>query len=315
MRSRKQLELERRKKELELKRFANGDAITSLRCLVRVMSENSKGAKESLRELKESLVKSKDMGVLKYRVTNLIENGFAELVNSLERSESFSEISREFVQIMNAAYPRGFQRQLLKTGKRSFNQNVTELKQLIREHGFLDVNDRGDYIKAPIIDEVEEENDEDQDEEDQEDTEEEEQEQQQPDLEKTMSRTFSVASEAALSKLSTFREQLDKIKNQVDAINSRLTEQSNGGDVQDKRLGKFKTELGLLNGRVDKLQFSGIDSVMVGPLTSGKVDARALRKKLNKRASELSKQIKAIHSRIGKDLYYRSISNEKNNNS
>ena len=38
--------------------------------------------------------------------------------------------------------------------------------------------------------------------------------------------------------------------------------------------------------------------------------ARALRKELNARAFQLSKEIKALHPRIGKDLFYQTISTE-----
>ena len=103
---------------------------------------------------------------------------------------------------------------------------------------------------------------------------------------------------------------MEKIQRKVESIKARLTEQQNGGNPRDQHLGEFKTELSILNGRVDKLQFSGLDSVLVGSLTSGKGDARALRKSLNKQAFVLSTKIKEIHSRIGKDLFYRSISGE-----
>ena len=57
-----------------------------------------------------------------------------------------------------------------------------------------------------------------------------------------------------------------------------------------------------LNGQLDKLQFQGIDSVVTGPLTSGKEQARAQRKGLNKAAAALSADIKALHADLAAAL-------------
>ena len=54
----------------------------------------------------------------------------------------------------------------------------------------------------------------------------------------------------------------------------------------------------MLNGQLDKLQFTGIDAIVTGPLVSGKAEARAARKALNKRADALSTHIKALHGEL-----------------
>ena len=46
-----------------------------------------------------------------------------------------------------------------------------------------------------------------------------------------------------------------------------------------------------------------IDSIMVGPLTSGKEDARSMRKELNRRVEALHGVIQQMHSNMGKRLF------------
>ena len=311
------LRRQRKREEQRLRKLKRKDEIVFSRALARIVSKNPREGKESLDELKKRLLQSKSNEELEERVTVLLSLGLAVLLNSLEEYEMFFEIRQDLGRIVRAVFPHGYPRRIHRSSRQKFNDSVREMQQLFDEHGPIDVDaDSGNFIKAPKS--VEEQDDEESDhqEQQQQQNQQRNQQQQQQDTQestddqsKTMARTFSVASEAALEKLAKFRDQLDAIQSKVDMINARLSIQSDG-DTQDKHLGKFKSELGLLNGRVDKLQFSGIDSVMVGPLTSGKGDARALRKKLNMQASELSKLIKDIHKRIGKDLFYRSMSHE-----
>ena len=302
----------RREDERRVLLMKTADETVLRRALARIVSKNEEGGKQSLEELKDRLLNStKSDRELSERVTSLLHMGLAVLLNSLETFESFFQIRNDLGRIVRLVYPRGYPRRIHSLSKRTFNTIVRELQQLYHEHGPIDVDARGNYVKATIREEADEQTTEEEDEEqsDHQEQQQEEESTNDDNIKSKMQRTFSVASESALKKLATFREQLDGIKTKVDGINSRLSTQSDG-NTQDKHLGKFKSELGLLNGRVDKLQFSGIDSVMVGPLTSGKGDARALRKQLNKQASELSKLIKELHKRIGKDLFYRSISHE-----
>jgi hypothetical protein len=69
------------------------------------------------------------------------------------------------------------------------------------------------------------------------------------------------------------------------------------------RYGGWKTELGQLGGKVEKLQFKGLDTVMTGGLTTGRDDARALRKSLNKRVAVLNAEIKRVHSEVGQQMF------------
>lgn len=74
----------------------------------------------------------------------------------------------------------------------------------------------------------------------------------------------------------------------------RLTEQ----DSSDAVLTKVKNELSLLSGNVDKLQMSGIDSVTVSELSTGKEEARIERKELSRRVQELSDKVHQWHAHL-----------------
>ena len=60
---------------------------------------------------------------------------------------------------------------------------------------------------------------------------------------------------------------------------------------------------GQMDGKLDKLQFVGLDSIMTGQLTTGKEDARALRKALNRRVGVLNQEIKRLHSSLGQQMF------------
>ena len=111
-------------------------------------------------------------------------------------------------------------------------------------------------------------------------------------------RKMSALSNEALTQLDTYDSKIAAIQTQVTAFRARCAAPGAGRD----ELVGIKNRLAGLNGQLDKLQFQGIDSVVTGPLTSGKAQARAQRKGLNKTAAALSKDIKALHAVLAQAL-------------
>ena len=113
----------------------------------------------------------------------------------------------------------------------------------------------------------------------------------------SLHRAYSARSEDAFSRLEVANVQLTS--HEVHFKELVLTAER--GPPKEKLI-EIKNELALMVGAVDKLQMKEIDTIIVGELDSGKNDARASRKELNKRASELSERIKRLHAAIVKHL-------------
>ncbi|KAK3241228.1 hypothetical protein CYMTET_48979 [Cymbomonas tetramitiformis] len=92
---------------------------------------------------------------------------------------------------------------------------------------------------------------------------------------------FSTSSNDALCSLAKFERMFEDIKGKVDTFEKMITGHQSAGVERDD-LAKAKSELAQLNGKLEKLQLEGIDSVTVGELCSGKEEARAKRKQLNR---------------------------------
>lgn len=245
--------------------------------------------------------------IVRDAISHLVELGLVELLKQLERSDDVGHVVSEIYDVVDAVFHRGIPRDLVRAGKRQFNRTVRDVKSIIEENGPIDVNERGEFVRYTPSSDGDNQSSPSRRSQDpaREDQKEEPAEKKEKKKKQAMKRTLSMASETALTKLQKLQLELESIQVQVTNIQESLSE---NGDENDVHLGQFKTTLGILNGRLDKLQFAGLDSVVVGALASGQKDARALRKSLNKRASTLSTLIKNVHSRIGKDLFYRTIS-------
>lgn len=92
---------------------------------------------------------------------------------------------------------------------------------------------------------------------------------------------FSTSSNDALCSLAKFERMFEDIKGKVDTYEKLIIGHQSAG-VQRDDLAKAKSDLAQLNGKLEKLQLEGIDSVTVGELCSGKEEARAKRKQLNR---------------------------------
>ena len=110
-------------------------------------------------------------------------------------------------------------------------------------------------------------------------------------------RHLSMLSMQALDTLGSLGAKFKGAEDRVDEIEKAVDDRATDHTV----LIKMKNELSLLSGRIDKLQMTEVDAVMTGPLTSGKADARAQRKGLNRTASGLIARIKALRARIAQD--------------
>jgi hypothetical protein len=105
---------------------------------------------------------------------------------------------------------------------------------------------------------------------------------------------FSVASTRALQTLEQLKARLRQLEaREVEAgklIRSLVTEGFGPEEMQVK-LGSLKSDIAQLHGHVETLQCRDIDGVLTQDLTSGRQDAREVRKMLNKQAEELSQRI------------------------
>jgi hypothetical protein len=105
----------------------------------------------------------------------------------------------------------------------------------------------------------------------------------------TRSRKLSVLSTNALSKLSLYEQKLNKFEKQCANAARQLRDSATHANFELKA--RLLNDLGQLNGLLEKLHFTEIDSVVTQELSSGKTEAREQRKLLNKRADLLHERI------------------------
>jgi len=117
------------------------------------------------------------------------------------------------------------------------------------------------------------------------------------DATKNMERALSSRSEEAVTRLQEYETQLAAHEKRFAAL---VVQASEG--PPEEAVHRIKDELALMIGNVDKLQMSGIDSVLVSDLKTGKQEAKEHRKKLNMRAETLSERAKELHGAIVKHL-------------
>eukprot|EP00242_Pyramimonas_sp_CCMP2087_P000699 CAMPEP_0198229322 /NCGR_PEP_ID=MMETSP1445-20131203/114064_1 /TAXON_ID=36898 /ORGANISM="Pyramimonas sp., Strain CCMP2087" /LENGTH=588 /DNA_ID=CAMNT_0043909779 /DNA_START=225 /DNA_END=1991 /DNA_ORIENTATION=+ len=95
-----------------------------------------------------------------------------------------------------------------------------------------------------------------------------------------LDRRHSMKSVNALTKLTQYEEKLDGILSQLEGTDAALRE---GRLLGWEALAKAKAAIMQLSTTLEKLQLMGVDGVTVGELESGRDEARALRKQLNKK--------------------------------
>merc|ERR1712086_959887 len=96
---------------------------------------------------------------------------------------------------------------------------------------------------------------------------------------------------AALTTLCDLSDKLDGYETQVENVLSKLT-------APGAQIGAIKAELGQLYGNIDKMLNCQVDAVSTAELTSGKDDARALRKALVVRAQKTLDKIQETNSSL-----------------
>ena len=69
-------------------------------------------------------------------------------------------------------------------------------------------------------------------------------------------------------------------------------------NVTNQEKSKIINDLAQVSGNLDKLQFSGVDSVITAELQSGQQNARERRKNLNRAAEELRERIIKLHDTL-----------------
>lgn len=106
-------------------------------------------------------------------------------------------------------------------------------------------------------------------------------------------RKFSTVSMKALTELSDYEKSFNNLVAQVDLIESGITPGSASVCKFKQQAKKHLSNIAQLNGSLEKFQFVKVDGVITGGLTSGKDDAKAKRKELNKNCEELRARIVA----------------------
>ena len=107
-------------------------------------------------------------------------------------------------------------------------------------------------------------------------------------------RKFSVMSREAIETLHSPARQILSMAERCSEFSAQIPTLA----AASLELKHFRSELAQLHGNVDQLQFNKIDTVMTGPLTSGKAQAKAQRKALTKQCIALGKRIEVVNKQL-----------------
>mmetsp|Transcript_53243 Transcript_53243/g.147593 ORF Transcript_53243/g.147593 Transcript_53243/m.147593 type:complete len:111 (-) Transcript_53243:282-614(-) len=108
------------------------------------------------------------------------------------------------------------------------------------------------------------------------------------------SRKMSTISTERLATLEDLQAQFDEMSSMVDEFQGTIE----GGASEPEELLAIKSQLAQLNGKLDRFQFESVDAVATGDLSSGKSDAKAMRKALNAGVDVLRERVTALHSAL-----------------
>jgi len=98
----------------------------------------------------------------------------------------------------------------------------------------------------------------------------------------------SPRSAAALNKLQRYNQEVEDLENEVADIEAALQDYPR---TPRARLLEAKDQIAQMNGNLEKLQYSGVDSIITAELASGKERAKEKRKALNQRCDALRERI------------------------
>ena len=107
-------------------------------------------------------------------------------------------------------------------------------------------------------------------------------------------RKFSVMSREAIETLDSLARQTLSMAERCSEFSAQIPTLA----AASLELKHFRSELAQLHGNVDQLQFNKIDTVMTGPLTSGKAQAKAQRKALTKQCIALGERIEVVKKQL-----------------
>jgi hypothetical protein len=115
-----------------------------------------------------------------------------------------------------------------------------------------------------------------------------------------LSRRYSVESDKRIEKLMLLTDKVDTIEHKFNGFRQAVSD----GTASAAQLSTIQDALAQEYGHLEKLQFNEIDAVITGDLTTGKDDARQMRKALSKRTgrmlSELEKLVGEVKRKRGK---------------
>lgn len=115
-----------------------------------------------------------------------------------------------------------------------------------------------------------------------------------------LARRYSVESDKRIEKLMLLAQKVDMIEQKFNGFRQAV----DAGTASAAQLSTIQDALAQEYGHLEKIQFNEIDAVITGDLTSGKDDAKQMRKTLSKRTgemlSELEKLVGEVKRRRGK---------------
>ena len=109
-----------------------------------------------------------------------------------------------------------------------------------------------------------------------------------------VSRSFSQASSERIDTLTVLSDKVDLIRSKIDGFQIAVRD----GTASAAQLSTIQDALSQCYGNLEKLQFTQIDAVVTGDLTTGKDAARSLRKQLSKRTGALLNIVEGLVTEI-----------------
>ena len=111
---------------------------------------------------------------------------------------------------------------------------------------------------------------------------------------KRVSRSYSTVSTQRIDTLTLLSTKVDLIQSKIDGFTKSVQD----GTASGAQLSTIQDALSQCYGNLEKLQFTEIDAVVTGDLTTGKDTARTLRKQLSKRTGTLLNIVEGLVTEI-----------------
>ena len=119
----------------------------------------------------------------------------------------------------------------------------------------------------------------------------------------SLSRQMSVKSKNTLTTLDTLEGRLDTISGKVQDVEEKFAAfvegHDNDAEISGPDIDRLKSVIAQLNGDIERLQFEGVDAVLITELQSGKEKAKTQRKLLTYRIEDLMSRLEKTKTLLG----------------